>query len=611
MFQPGQPRWFLNQESQQYYFYDGDHDKLVLQDGCRLTRPPSVPRSAFRLLSSQLTVATPASCYPPTSTYGDTDYNAAMCRFTSSTPGIQSGKSATDHSSSLDRRASNKIENLTQSLAQVTVSTQTTSPKSPRDPMPVVPQVTLGNNGQRIVETADPTTNLRTIIQTAPVAAITDPALLKDGVFARSRLLPAEHDVTERLFKSFRLRDQPKKFFTIGKVFLVLWVEPAGESNTGVPSLEVGTTIGRFGERAFSKVRRFVVIREGDNYCSALPITSYGHRGVGRPGVNKSEHSIIYTSKTPQAPLAAELPTRGENGMRDQAIRVNTDDPIDKLDSLSRLDYGKVHTIQHNIKVKSFGKVNPKSMYALINQFGNVWRDLPSAGPAPVPRAQEDDQPAAPVHESTAAARRPSQVSARAAPAAGPTAALQARSTPERAASDADRAAMLQADVRAAVQALVRQGYTEQEAERAIREELARRRARQRAAREDDDDDDGDKSDSENESSNDEEGGAGGQAAVAGQHSSTGRGEQSGFTLGRSGSAQQLARPGSQRASSSNQAQAYGQARSTDASASSPAQIQANRTQVTALMTRLLQESRSQEEALAMVRARFSSGRRA
>ena len=619
MSQAGQSQWRWDPQSQRYYYYDERDDALVFQNGQRVPRPQHIPRTSFASTSAQA-AATPSpsnyASHPIPSNPGYVATNPGQQYYQPSVrPDAHHGPTAAASRGQVPyqdpaRASSSQVDALAQNLGGMTVSTQHTQPGSGRHPQPVIPQVRIGSGGQRIVETADPNTNLRTIIQTAPVTAITDPALLQSGIYATSRLLPAEHDVTERLFKSFRLRDQPRKFFTVGKVFLVLWVEPAGESNTVVTGLEVGTTYGRFGERAFSKVRRFVVVREGDNYCSALPITSYGHRGVGKPGVNKSEHSIIHTSKTPQAPLAAELPTRGEDGMRDQAIRVDTDDPIDKLESLSRLDYGKVHTIQHNIKVKSFGKVNPKSMYALINQFGNVWRALPSAGPAPVPRAQEDDEPAAPVHKSTAAARRPSQVSARAAPAAGPTAALQARSPPERAASDADRAAMLQADVRAAVQALVRQGHTEQEAERAIREELARRRARQRAAQEDDDDDDDDdEDDGGDEDSDEEEGASGAQAAGAGT-----QGQQSSSSQGRSGSTQQSSTrtpAASQGTSSRSQGQTHGQARSTGASASSQAQMQANQTQVNAYMTRLLQEGRSQEEALTMVRARFSSGRRA
>lgn len=620
MSQAAQAQWRWDPQSQRWYFYDSQNDTLVFENGSRVPRPQNIPRNAFTLASAQ------AAATPSPSSYASNPIPSSP-GYVASTPGsqyyqttvrrdAQPGSSAAAASRGQlpyqdpTRASSSQVDALAQNLGGMTVSTQHQQPGQSRHPQPVTPRVRFGEQGQRIVEAADPKTNLRTIIQTAPVTAITDPALLQSGIFARSRLLPAADDVTERLFKSFRLRDQPRKFFTVGKVFLVLWVEPAGESNTGVTGLEIGTTIGRFGERAFSKVRRFVVVREGDNYCSALPITSYGHRGVGKPGVNKSEHSIIHTSKTPPAPLAAELPSRGEDGMRDQAIRVDTDDPIDKLDSLSRLDYGKVHTIQHNIKVKSFGKVNPKSMYALINQFGNVWRALPNTGPIQAQRAvQKDDHPTAHPLRSTTGTRHPAETSARAAPAPASSTRLLTRTAVERAPAETDRAAQVQADVRAAVQALIRQGHTEQEAERAIRAELARRRAAQQDDHDDDDDDD---DDGEDESSDEDEGATGAQtAATTQQHSST-QGQQSSSSQGRSGSTQQSSTrtpAGSQGTSSRSHGQSQSQPRSTGASASSQAQAQANRAQVNALMQRLLQDGKSQEEALAIVRSRISSGR--
>lgn len=85
----------------------------------------------------------------------------------------------------------------------------------------------------------------------------------------------------------YRLRSSPKKFFIIGRVsrascssphaclhrvqvFLILWAEPAGESAVSSiqpPALHIK---GRYGQQVFSKVRRFVVIRENDRSCSAL-----------------------------------------------------------------------------------------------------------------------------------------------------------------------------------------------------------------------------------------------------------------------------------------------------------------------------------------------------
>lgn len=90
---------------------------------------------------------------------------------------------------------------------------------------------------------------------------------------------------------AFKRRLNPKDFFKVGKVrlllttqstliliegvqvFMILWSEPAGESanektliTDEVPSIQAG----RFGERVFSKVRRFIIIRSSDKYCSAL-----------------------------------------------------------------------------------------------------------------------------------------------------------------------------------------------------------------------------------------------------------------------------------------------------------------------------------------------------
>ena len=108
--------------------------------------------------------------------------------------------------------------------------------------------------------------------------------------------------------------------------------------------------------------------------CPSLAITN---GGVSKSGTNKSEHSIIYTGKAPPEALPQEAPQRGERGMRPEPIRVEPDSPEDKLDPLSRIDYGKVHTIQHNIKVQSFGQVHPRCLNSLVHQFRNCWNEQP------------------------------------------------------------------------------------------------------------------------------------------------------------------------------------------------------------------------------------------
>lgn len=69
----------------------------------------------------------------------------------------------------------------------------------------------------------------------------------------------------------------------------------------------------------------------------------------------------------------AELPARGEVGMRTPAIRVLPDQPEGKLDPMSRLNLGKIYTIEHYVKVKPFGMVHPESMRQLLYNWRDVW----------------------------------------------------------------------------------------------------------------------------------------------------------------------------------------------------------------------------------------------
>ena len=192
-------------------------------------------------------------------------------------------------------------------------------------------------------------------------------------------------DSAERLFPDYIV--QPSRFFCLGRVFLVLWAEPVGGSV--VTTLETGTIRNDFGKLVTSKVRRFVVIRQSDQYCIALPIQTYSGRGVAKRGVVKSEHAIIYTGRVPPSPRPEELPTRGEMGMIPVPIRVDPDTATDRLDPMSRIDFAHFSQVQHNVKTKGFGMVSRESIDALKSQFLNVWNGK-QYGPRPgAMRSQE------------------------------------------------------------------------------------------------------------------------------------------------------------------------------------------------------------------------------
>jgi hypothetical protein len=76
--------------------------------------------------------------------------------------------------------------------------------------------------------------------------------------------------------------------------------------------------------------------------------------------------------------------------MRPVPIQVESDEPINALDPMSRLNLAGVTMVQHNIKVLNFGKVCDGSVNALREQFENVWETpLPVSGP--VARSVENE----------------------------------------------------------------------------------------------------------------------------------------------------------------------------------------------------------------------------
>ena len=380
--------WILDPTSQHQYCYDSQTDQVVWDNGARTPRPRHVDAAAY-YTAAAAAAARESQTSPANTGAGNTSgitvpgssaeqHNRAhVGNFTQYRPGAAQLFTYNQASAARGvRRASQSgLPQLNQGFAGLNLDSAMTA-----QPAQFQPSVTRGPHGESIFEVVDDAKVTNFFIKDPPERT-TDPALLKVGVKAYRRVF-GPSDVregdAENLYPDFKVR--PSSFFALGKVFSVLWVEPAGSTViTTFQKPNPSISKGRFNENVFSKVRRFVVVREGAAYCSALPIASYGHQGVGKRFVVKSEHAIIHTSKTAPVPLPDETPGRDEPGMRSQPIRVVPDNPTDKLDDESRIDFGKVHTIHHNIKVKAFGMVHPKFMAALTSQWFNVWQNIPDS----------------------------------------------------------------------------------------------------------------------------------------------------------------------------------------------------------------------------------------
>lgn len=168
-------------------------------------------------------------------------------------------------------------------------------------------------------------------------------------------------------------------FYRNGRVFMILCSEPADRASV-VTSWAPGIVMSRMGDQVFTPVRKFVVIDSGSpnsGFSLALPINTYGGLGVAKPGVIRSHHCIIHSSSIAPQPTRAEFPRRGEDGMRPVPIRVDLDNPVDRLDPMSRVHLAGPIQIHHGLRTRDIGVVSEQSERDLRRQFRNVWGDRP------------------------------------------------------------------------------------------------------------------------------------------------------------------------------------------------------------------------------------------
>lgn len=186
---------------------------------------------------------------------------------------------------------------------------------------------------------------------------------------------------------SGRKRDQSD----VGRIVLMLCDEPASGSSEA-PIWIPGVNLSSAGGRVYARGERYVIIDPGppdERYCIALPIKTYGGRGVTAPGIIKSHHCIIHSSSQPPVPLELERAVSGEDGMRAPPIRVVLDDPTnlaDRLDPMSRVHLMGAKAIKDQDRTRDFGRVSQRFERDLMSHFWTLWtRDRPLPRP-PAPR---------------------------------------------------------------------------------------------------------------------------------------------------------------------------------------------------------------------------------
>jgi hypothetical protein len=160
-----------------------------------------------------------------------------------------------------------------------------------------------------------------------------------------------------------------KKFFTVGRVFAMLWTEPTGDK-TDSGSLFISTIV--FGERVYSKIRRFVVIKEGTRDCQCLPLSTFGGLGTKKPGLKQSDYAAVYEAGRDGYRRGRRAPTfPDEPGLKKAlAIFLEAKEPIHQM---SRINFRKVYTIEHNVKAKKIGRIVDDDLDRFKHYFRQVY----------------------------------------------------------------------------------------------------------------------------------------------------------------------------------------------------------------------------------------------
>ncbi|KAH7409824.1 hypothetical protein DE146DRAFT_643101 [Phaeosphaeria sp. MPI-PUGE-AT-0046c] len=150
-------------------------------------------------------------------------------------------------------------------------------------------------------------------------------------------------------------------FFVPGRVFRMLWSEPAGQANPGQTRNSTHFSTVWLGEQAYSVIRRFVVVRNKGTFSQCIPIQTYSNLGAAKAGLIMVDHGIIHTSPNPPNQLPGEALVK-------YSIRVQpTND--ENLHPASRVNYGRPYAVEHNVKVLDVGMVVEQHRYLLSAYF--------------------------------------------------------------------------------------------------------------------------------------------------------------------------------------------------------------------------------------------------
>ncbi|KAL3440298.1 hypothetical protein BJX65DRAFT_314913 [Aspergillus insuetus] len=151
---------------------------------------------------------------------------------------------------------------------------------------------------------------------------------------------------------------QDRDYFQPGKVFSILWHENDGRD--GVSGGAIWSS--RYTEVIYSTVRHMVVLKAFEQYSWCYTIITHKSR---YRDFDPSKHAVIYMSDT------VPEDTSDEPRMVKQPLAVEREGADATLGQQSRLNFGKIYTVEHDVKVAPVGMLSEESLARFV-QYARV-----------------------------------------------------------------------------------------------------------------------------------------------------------------------------------------------------------------------------------------------
>ncbi|KAH9208589.1 hypothetical protein DL95DRAFT_467569 [Leptodontidium sp. 2 PMI_412] len=156
-----------------------------------------------------------------------------------------------------------------------------------------------------------------------------------------------------------------RTFFRPGRVFSTLWTESydTGTQSENVRFRSIVTYQIPYKQKVFSKIRLFVVVRKDDRICTCLPVTTCNGEGSKKKGISLDDHGLIYSSKEPPPHI---------EGITKAPLRIVLSKGVENIRNPSYINYGRVYTVEANVKVRDVGDLDSTSKKLLRTFYKEV-----------------------------------------------------------------------------------------------------------------------------------------------------------------------------------------------------------------------------------------------